>query len=143
MLADAWSMSEVNLKNMQQNLWGAATEIVVYEQDLKEDMGEIVTLFQDIPGFSKHGQGDTKARLNNDAADTGYQILIEEIITSVCVEECAATNKGNSDYQEEEVESRPIQAEAFNVLQPAMVWCKQQSECSSTEVLLLQTMRDL
>jgi hypothetical protein len=24
MLADAWSMSEANLKNMLQNLWGAA-----------------------------------------------------------------------------------------------------------------------
>lgn len=77
MLANAWSMSDVNLKNMMQNLWGAAAAIVVYEHDLKEDIGEIVTLFQDILGFSKHGQGNTEAWLNNDAADTGYQILIE------------------------------------------------------------------
>jgi len=52
MLADAWSMSEANLKNMLQNLWGAAAEMVVHEQDLNEDMGEMVTMFQDIPGFS-------------------------------------------------------------------------------------------
>ena len=59
-------MSEVNLKNMLQNLWGAATEMVVHEQNLNEDMGEIVTMLQDIPEFSQHGQDDKEAWLNKD-----------------------------------------------------------------------------
>jgi hypothetical protein len=102
-LADAQSMSEANLINMLQNLWGAATEMVVHEQNLNEDMGEIVTMFQNIPGFSQHGQDDAEAWLNKDAADPGYQILTEEeIVTSVQVEECAAINQGDSNDQEEE-----------------------------------------
>jgi len=35
--------------------------MVVHEQDLNEDMGEIVTIFQNIPGFSQHGQDDAEA----------------------------------------------------------------------------------
>jgi hypothetical protein len=38
-------MSHANLKNMLQNVWGAVTEMVVHEQDLNEDMGEIVMMF--------------------------------------------------------------------------------------------------
>jgi len=34
MLGDAWSRSDANLKNMLQNLWGAAAEMAVHEQDL-------------------------------------------------------------------------------------------------------------
>lgn len=94
---------------MLQNQRGAVTEMVLHEQDLNEDMGEIVTIFQDIPGFSQHGQDDAEAWWNKDAADHGYQILTkEEIVTSVQVEEYAAINQGNSDDREEgEVESGP------------------------------------
>jgi hypothetical protein len=98
MLVDAWIMSDANLKNMLQNLWGAAAEIVVHEQDLNEDMGETITMFQDIPRFSQHGQDDAEAWLNKDAADSGYQILtVEETVASVHAEECAAINQGDSD----------------------------------------------
>jgi hypothetical protein len=114
MLADTWSMSEANLKNMLQNLWGAAAEMVVHEQDLNEDMSEIVMMFQDTPGFSQHGQDDAEAWFNKDAADPGYQILTEEeTATSVQVEECAAISQGDSDDQEEE---ESIKASDDNIL---------------------------
>jgi len=124
-LVDAWSMSDANLKNMLQNLWGAAAEMVVHEQDLNDDMGEIVTMFQDIPGFSQHGQDDAEAWLNKDAADPGYQILIvEEIVTSVQVEECAAINQGDSDDQEEEeVESGKFKIILKNKLFQVYITC--------------------
>jgi hypothetical protein len=45
-------------------------------------MGEIVTMSQDIPGFSQHRQDDAEAWLNKDAVDPGYQILTEEEIVT-------------------------------------------------------------
>jgi hypothetical protein len=35
--------------------------MVLHEQDLNEEMGEIVTMSQDIPGFSQHRQDDAEA----------------------------------------------------------------------------------
>jgi hypothetical protein len=114
MFGDAWGMSDANLKNMLQNLWGAAAEMAVHEQDLNEDMGETVTMFQDIPGFSQHGQDDAEAWLNKDTADPGCQILTEEeIVTSVQVEECAAINHSDSEHQEEE----EVESGKFKILE--------------------------
>jgi hypothetical protein len=63
---------------------------------------------------------------------------------SVQDEERAAINQGDSDKEEEgEAKSGPTHAEAFTALETAVAWRKWQSECRSTEVLLLKGIRDL
>ena len=57
----------------------------------------------------------------------------------------AETNHENLTDEEECDESDikgPTNAEAFNALETAMARCEQQSECCSTQLLLLEKMRD-
>jgi hypothetical protein len=44
-------MSQANLKNMPQNLWGAVTETAAHEQDLYEHMVRLSQNFKTLLGF--------------------------------------------------------------------------------------------
>lgn len=47
-------------------------------QDLNDALGEIVILFQEIPGFSENLIDDMEAQLNTSGDDPGYRIVIKE-----------------------------------------------------------------
>ncbi|GFV80101.1 uncharacterized protein TNCV_1476641 [Trichonephila clavipes] len=80
-----------------------------------------------------------------DAEDCGFQMLNDdEIATSVKEKSDPVDEEMDGDeYNSNESSNGPSNADAFSVLETAMEGHKQQSECCTTQLLLLKRIRDL
>ncbi|GFX46133.1 uncharacterized protein TNCV_2094491 [Trichonephila clavipes] len=68
----------------------------------------------------------------------------DEIVTSVQVESDPVDDETDEDEDSNNESSKgPSNADAFSALETAMEWYEQQSECCSTQLLLLKRIRDL
>ncbi|GFX22628.1 uncharacterized protein TNCV_2993631 [Trichonephila clavipes] len=111
-----------------------------------------------VVGFGKHlcgilGQfvGQSVVQRQNfksdeDTETCGFQMLNDdEIVTFVHEESGPVDDETNEDEYNHNNESSkgPSNADAFSALETAMEWYEQQSECCSTQLLLLKRFRDL
>ncbi|GFX73565.1 uncharacterized protein TNCV_2342701 [Trichonephila clavipes] len=76
---------------------------------------------------------------------TGFQMQNDdEIVTSVLEESDPVDDETDEDEDNNNESSKgPSKDDAFSALEAAMEWYKQQSECCSTQLLLLKRIRDL
>ncbi|GFX16527.1 uncharacterized protein TNCV_22981 [Trichonephila clavipes] len=79
------------------------------------------------------------------AEDCGFKMLNDdEIVTSVQEESDPVNGETEEDEDNNNESSKsPSNAGAFSALETAMEWYEQQSECCSTQLLLLKKIRDL
>ncbi|CAG0883757.1 unnamed protein product, partial [Darwinula stevensoni] len=104
---------------------------------------DVSNFIERLPGFKECDEDDVREWLETDVGDPGFQILTEdEIVDSVKAE---ATVEGATDEEacDEQDNKGPTHAEAFAAFETVMAWCERQSECCSTQLLLLKRMRDL
>ncbi|GFV97584.1 uncharacterized protein TNCV_2040921 [Trichonephila clavipes] len=80
-----------------------------------------------------------------DAEDCRFQILNDdELVTSLQEESDPVDDETDEDENNNNESSKgPSNADAFSVLETAMEWYEQQSECCPTPLLLLKRVRDL
>ncbi|GFV39255.1 uncharacterized protein TNCV_1598691 [Trichonephila clavipes] len=79
-----------------------------------------------------------------DAKDCGFQMLNDdEIATSVQEKSDSVDEEMDEDEDNNESSKSPSNAHAFSVLETAMEWYEQQSECCPTQLLLLKRIGDL
>ncbi|GFX40704.1 uncharacterized protein TNCV_1218271 [Trichonephila clavipes] len=81
-----------------------------------------------------------------DADDCGFRMLNDdEIVISVQEESDPVNDETDKDEDNNNNESSkgPSNADAFSALGTTMEWYEQQSECCSTQLLLLKRIRDL
>ncbi|GFS92924.1 hypothetical protein TNCV_1886021 [Trichonephila clavipes] len=115
------------------------------EKDYNDDHRDEITDFvQSIQGFQECDE-DIETWMACDAEDCGFQILnVDEIVTSVQEESDPVDDETDED-EDNNIESSkgPSNADAFSVLEKAMEWYEQQSECCPTQLLLLKRTRHL
>ncbi|GFS97729.1 uncharacterized protein TNCV_2558831 [Trichonephila clavipes] len=81
-----------------------------------------------------------------DAEDGGYQMLNDEIVTSVQKESDPVddeTDEDEGNNNNNESSKGPSNADAFSALETTMEWYEEQSECCPTQLLLLKKIRYL
>ena len=104
---------------------------------------EICNIIERLPGFKECDTNGLCEWLESDIGDPRFQILTEdEIVDSVIAEtnDQIVTDEEKCD----EIDNKgPTHSEAFDTFETAMAWCERQSECCSTQLLLLKRMRDL
>jgi hypothetical protein len=147
MLADAWSsLTKDNLKNGWNNLCPEEKEneggncVVNKEND---EVEEITSLFNEIPGFEQCETSDAREWLETDANDQGFQILNDQEITDTVKESkvCDESDEEENDYAS--IDEGPSHAEAFKALETAMSWLEKQPESTPTQLVLLKRIRDM
>ncbi|GFW58156.1 hypothetical protein TNCV_2743001 [Trichonephila clavipes] len=102
--------------------------------DYKEEINNFV---QSIPGFQECDE-DVETWMACDAEDCGFQMLNNEIVTSMQEESDSVNDETDEDEDNNNESSKgPSNVDALSALETAMLWYEQQSECCPTELLLL------
>ncbi|GFU51835.1 uncharacterized protein TNCV_3733491 [Trichonephila clavipes] len=80
-----------------------------------------------------------------DAEDCGFQMNDDGIVTSMQEESNSVDDETEEDEENNNDESSksPSNANVFSVLETAMEWYEQQSECCPPQLLMFKRIRDL
>ncbi|GFT05079.1 hypothetical protein TNCV_531291 [Trichonephila clavipes] len=139
--SDGKTQRQGYLRNFSCMIWNRLWTDLEGENDLNDDHREEITDFvQVIPEFQECDEEEVETWMTCDAEDCGFQMLNDdEIVTSVQEE----SEPVDDETDEDESSKGPSNADAFSALETTMEWHEQQSECYSTQLLLLKRIRDL
>ncbi|GFW24660.1 uncharacterized protein TNCV_2405231 [Trichonephila clavipes] len=108
------------------------------EKDFDDDHGEENTDFvQSIPAFQECDEEYVETWMTCDIEDCGIQMLNDDEIVTYVQEESDPVDDEDEDSNNNENNKSTSNADAFSALETAMEWYEQQSECCSTQLMLL------
>ncbi|GFX50173.1 uncharacterized protein TNCV_2781951 [Trichonephila clavipes] len=115
------------------------------DEDLIARISEAAAHVCEIFGFQEYYEEDVETLIACDAEDCGFQTLNEdEIVTSVQEESDPVDDETDEDENNNNESSKgPSNTDVFSLIEIAMEWNKQQSECCSTQLLLIKRIRYL